>query len=105
MMNVSDGCIAHVGLRLDTPDVMAAHNGKYYQLLEKVSKADAVRLAKAMAAEQAEYDRLQSANNKIMDLVKIGMKTLLSMERLPEMLAVDDKLEVRLLLCRSNPLS
>jgi hypothetical protein len=106
MALVSDGCIAHVCLGLDTPDVMAAHDGKYYQLVEKVSKANGGSIAKAVAAEEAEYERVQAAQNKIIEKVVIAMRTLLTLQKLPEMIAADDKLEVRLLLChRINPLS
>lgn len=100
--NVGMGVIAHVGLRVNTPDIMAAHDGAYYKLVEKVAKAAPANLNKAIAAEIVEYERVEAAQKKIFDDLKLSAKVLLSMGKLPEMIKPDDDLEIRLLLCHAS---
>lgn len=99
---VSDGCIAHVSMKLDTAEVRAAHDDEYYKVIEKIGsgKYKGRALDELVMRNQELHDSIDGARDKIMELVKIGMRTLLSMERLSEMYDADSKLELRLLLCR-----
>jgi hypothetical protein len=97
MTLVSDGCICHVSLRVPPADIIESHDGDVYRLLEKVVAGDRGALNASMRAEES----VDAARKRVMKLVTIGMRTLLSMEKLPDLITCDDHLELRLLLCRN----
>lgn len=104
MTNVSDGCIAHVSLKLKTEDVRAAHDGKVYRLLEKATACKShAESMKYFELERLESEKVEVAREEIMKLAHLGLKTLLCMKMLPRMMDRDSKLELRLLLCRIDP--
>ena len=101
MTLVSDGCIAHVSLKLKTADVRAAHNGESIRLLEKgVECRSRAESMKYFEREQIESEKIKIAQEEIMKLARIGLRTLLCMEALSDMIDENSKLELRLLLCR-----
>ena len=104
MTLVSDGCIAHVSLKLKTADVRAAHDGELYRLLEKATACkNRSESMKYFEREQIESEKVKVAQEEIMKLARIGLRTLLCMEALPGMIDENSNLELRLLLCRVEP--
>jgi hypothetical protein len=104
MTNISDGCIAHVSLKLKTADVRAAHDGEVYRLLEKAAASRSfAESTKYFEREQIESEKVKVAQEEIMKLASLGLRTLLCMEVLPDMIDENSKLELRLLLCRVEP--
>jgi hypothetical protein len=93
---VSDGCIAHAGVTLETSDVLAAHDAEYYRLIRKFLKTDTYA---AEEAQEREEKKVTAARDKIAQAVIAGLHALLSLKKLPELIDVDDKIEIRLLLC------
>jgi S-adenosylmethionine hydrolase len=101
MTDVSDGCLYHVCLRVDTATVLAANPEKQYKLISRtVALHGKDGFAQACEAEMQEGKRLEAAEKSIQDLVKIGIRTLLAGQKLPQMIDAEDDLEIRLLLCR-----
>jgi hypothetical protein len=101
MTLVSDGCIAHVSLRLKTNEVRAAHDGEVYRLIRKANAARSrPEMMRHLAQEEIEHEKMKVAQEAIVELARIGLRTLLCMEALPTMIAPDSQLELRLLLCR-----
>jgi hypothetical protein len=100
--HVGMGVICHVGLRVDTPDVRAAHSAKYYECVEKVSKSAPREMEKAMQSELMEYEIMTAALDKIHKSVRIATKTLLQLSKLSEIIKADDDLEIRMLLCYAS---
>lgn len=97
MTDVSEGCICHVSLRVEAGLVRSSHNGEMYRLLEKAARTGA---AEDFQAEEREHDKIAGARTLLMKVVDIGIRTLLSMDKLDQLVAADDSLELRLLLCR-----
>ncbi len=104
MPKVSDGCVYHVCVRVEPALILAAHNGKQMALLSKTRAAgkDRQKFETAAAAEMRESDKVFAAREKIEDFVSVAMDCLLSAPLIPEMIASDDDLEIRLLLCRKE---
>jgi hypothetical protein len=102
MTDVSDGTICHVCLEVDTALVREAHDGKFHEALFKASCTQSPR---DFAAEQRELLKVEAAQKTLLHVVDIGIKTLLSMQGLPELIAAGDELELRLLLCKVEPKS
>ena len=98
MTLVSDGCLCHVSLRVPASDIIGSHDGHVYRLLERIAAGQMDCIDKQLAAEIA----LESARGRVSDLVRIGMRTLLSMGTDP-LVGPGDHLELRLLLCRVEP--
>jgi hypothetical protein len=101
MTNVSDGCIAHVILKLYMPDVRAPHDGEIYRIIAKAAEAKThAELAKYFEREILESEKVNIAQDAISEVVQIGLRILFCMEHLPAMMDENSKLELRLLLCR-----
>lgn len=97
----SDGCIAHVSMKLDTAEVRAAHDGRLYEIIEKaLATKRPEKFMECLEHEQIESEKVKAAQEAIFKLAQIGLKTLLCMSGLPEMYDADSELELRLLLCR-----
>ncbi len=104
MPEVSDGCVYHVCVRVEPALILAAHDGKQLALRSKILDAvkDHPKFKLAAEAEMRESDKVFAAREKIEDFVSVAMDCLLSAPLIPEMIASDDDLEIRLLLCRKE---
>lgn len=101
MTLVSDGCIAHVTLKVERQHVLDANDRHLYELLEKAVR----RKDFGLFAQEAEAEaKVEAARDRLLELTRMGMRTLLSMD-LPDHIRADDSLELRLLLCRIEPAS
>jgi hypothetical protein len=101
MSNTSDGCIAHVSLKLKTEDVLASHDGELYRIIEKEARAPSTaQREKLYRQEIIEHEKVKAAQEEIFKLAQNVLRTLLCMEKLPEMIDENSNLELRLLLCR-----
>lgn len=101
MSLVSDGCLYHVSLAVDTAVILAANDEKQMQLLSKcVGIKERKAFEKACDAEMQEGLKVDAARKTVEDLVKIALRCLLSAQKLS--IAEDDELEIRVLLCRKE---
>ena len=100
---VSDGCIAHVSMKLDTAEVRAAHDGRLYEIIEKaLATKRREKFMECLEHEQIESEKVKAAQEAIFKLAQIGLKTLLCMSALPAVINENSELELRLLLCRAE---
>lgn len=98
MTLVTDGCIAHVSLKIDPQTFLAASDAKVYAIVEKRSKD--VANQKLIDQELVETKKTEVAETAIQDDLCVALHALVNMQKLPELIDPEDKLVIRLLLCK-----
>jgi hypothetical protein len=87
-------------VRVEPALILAAHDGKQMALLSKTVAAGKDR--RKFETAMRESEKVFAAREKIKDFVSVALDCLLSAPLIPEMIASDDDLEIRLLLCRKE---
>lgn len=103
MSLVSDGCLYHVCVKVPSPLVLAAHDGKQMKLLSAtINAAGKSGFESASQAEMEEGQKVNSARQEIEELLKIALRPILSATDIPQLIFDTQELEFRLLLCRKE---
>src|SRR5271165_2071284 len=99
---VGDGCVYHVCIKVDTDLLLAAHDGKQMALVSQAVAAAGTenrrKFESLCMAEMEEGTKVDAARIKIEELMKIALRPILSASLVPELVASEDEVELRLLL-------